>query len=91
MNEPDEYDLFLQTWEPGERLVHASLSQNLDDPFSRKRLFDDSTGSAPVARTPFSQGRRNRAHELGASNFITKPVDFDQLKQQLRGFASRSG
>jgi CheY-like chemotaxis protein len=35
--------------------------------------------------------RRNRAHELGASNFITKPVDFDQLKEQLRRFASRSG
>jgi CheY-like chemotaxis protein len=28
--------------------------------------------------------RRNRARELGASEFITKPVDFDQLKEQLR-------
>jgi CheY-like chemotaxis protein len=28
--------------------------------------------------------RRRRASELGASNFITKPVDFDQLKEQLR-------
>jgi CheY-like chemotaxis protein len=28
--------------------------------------------------------RRRRAHELGASDFISKPVDFDQLKEQLR-------
>jgi len=28
--------------------------------------------------------RRNRASELGASEFIPKPVDFDLLKEQLR-------
>jgi CheY-like chemotaxis protein len=28
--------------------------------------------------------RRRRAAEYGASKFITKPVDFDQLKEQLR-------
>ena len=28
--------------------------------------------------------RRRRARELGASEFIPKPVDFDQLKAQLR-------
>jgi CheY-like chemotaxis protein len=27
--------------------------------------------------------RRRRADELGAAAFLTKPVDFDQLKQQL--------
>ena len=27
--------------------------------------------------------RRHRASELGAFEFITKPVDFDQLKEQL--------
>jgi CheY-like chemotaxis protein len=27
--------------------------------------------------------RRQRAGELGAADFLTKPVDFDQLKQQL--------
>ena len=30
--------------------------------------------------------RRRRARELGASEFITKPVDFDQLREQLRRF-----
>ena len=28
--------------------------------------------------------RRRRAGELGAAEFVTKPVDFDLLKQQLR-------
>jgi CheY-like chemotaxis protein len=28
--------------------------------------------------------RRRRASELGAIEFITKPVDFDRLKEQLR-------
>ena len=28
--------------------------------------------------------RRRRARELGASEFISKPVDFDQFKEQLR-------
>jgi CheY-like chemotaxis protein len=28
--------------------------------------------------------RRRRASELGAAEFFTKPVDFDQLKEQLR-------
>ena len=28
--------------------------------------------------------RRRRANELGASEFLTKPVDFDRLTEQLR-------
>ena len=32
--------------------------------------------------------RRRRASELGAFEFITKPVDFDQLKVQLRQLTS---
>jgi CheY-like chemotaxis protein len=28
--------------------------------------------------------RKSRAQQLGASEFLTKPVDFDQLKTQLR-------
>jgi CheY-like chemotaxis protein len=34
--------------------------------------------------------RRRRAHELGAFEFITKPVDFDRLKEQLRQLPSAS-
>jgi DNA-binding NtrC family response regulator len=35
--------------------------------------------------------RRRRASEHGAAKFITKPVDFDFLKQQLRQFAAAAG
>jgi CheY-like chemotaxis protein len=34
--------------------------------------------------------RRRRAAELGAIEFITKPVDFDYLKEQLRQLPSAS-
>ena len=34
--------------------------------------------------------RRCRAEELGAIEFITKPVDFDRLKEQLRQLPSAS-
>jgi CheY-like chemotaxis protein len=34
--------------------------------------------------------RRRRAQELGAFEFITKPVDFDLLKEQLRQLPSAS-
>jgi CheY-like chemotaxis protein len=35
--------------------------------------------------------RRRRARELGAFEFITKPVDFDQLKEQLRQLPAAEG
>jgi len=35
--------------------------------------------------------RRRRASDLGATEFLTKPVDFDTLKAQLREFAASSG
>jgi len=35
--------------------------------------------------------RRRRARELGAFEFITKPVDFDHLKEQLRQLPAAAG
>ena len=35
-------------------------------------------------------GRRQRASELGAVEFVTKPVDFDQLKERLRQLPSNA-
>jgi CheY-like chemotaxis protein len=35
--------------------------------------------------------RRRRPAELGAVEFITKPVDFDQLKEQLRHLPAAAG
>jgi CheY-like chemotaxis protein len=35
--------------------------------------------------------RRHRARQLGACEFITKPVDFDELKAQLRRLPAAEG
>jgi CheY-like chemotaxis protein len=35
--------------------------------------------------------RRRRASDLGASNFLSKPVDFDLLKDQLRQLPGSAG
>jgi CheY-like chemotaxis protein len=35
--------------------------------------------------------RRRRGRELGAFEFLAKPVDFDHLKAQLRRLAAPSG
>ena len=34
--------------------------------------------------TAYGDDERRRAGELGAAEFLTKPVDFDRLKAQLR-------
>jgi len=35
--------------------------------------------------------RRRRASDLGAANFLSKPVDFDHLKEQLRQLPGAAG
>jgi hypothetical protein len=58
MDEPDDYEVFLETWEPSKLLVHTSLPQNLEDPFSRGRLLGDMTGEADVTRTSYQRGTK---------------------------------
>ncbi|ODT75265.1 MAG: hypothetical protein ABS76_34725 [Pelagibacterium sp. SCN 64-44] len=62
-DERDDYDVFLETWEPGEGLLHASLPQNLSDPFIRQRLLNDSSGNGPVSRTDFAPGYKTMEEE----------------------------
>jgi hypothetical protein len=76
----DEYDLFLRPWEPSERLIHASLSQNINDPYSRKRLLDDSTGTAPVKRAQFAGSQKVMADdELAARTPATKDAGISSI------------
>lgn len=37
------------------------------------------------------EDRRKRAFDSGAADFVTKPVDFDYLKERLRGLHASSG
>jgi hypothetical protein len=54
--EPNDYDVFLETWKPSERLLYAELSQNQADPIAQDRLLMDSTGAAPLERTAYAPG-----------------------------------
>lgn len=77
-SERDDYDVFLESWEPGEGLRHASMSQNLDDPLIRKRLLDDSTGNGPVARTEYAMGQK----VMDADELVVRAYDFFQQRQE---------
>jgi len=55
-SERDEYDVFLDNWEPSEMLRHATLESNLQDPLAQARLVDDSSGAAELTRTAFAPG-----------------------------------
>ena len=74
MSDPDEYDLFLQNWEPGELLRYSTLPQNLNDPVVRNRLFEDSTGNAPVERAEFNVGKK----AMGADELSARAYEFFQ-------------
>jgi len=73
-SEHDDYDVFLETWEPGEGLRHASLPQNLFDPFIRKRLLDDSNGNGQVARRMYAPGQKI----MDDDELIVRAYDFFQ-------------
>lgn len=82
--ERDPYDVFLDTWEPGERLRHATLSQNLGDRFVRQRLLEDSSGAAPLERTAFAVGPK----VMTGNELATRDPDFfvDRQKEWSAGF-----
>lgn len=52
----DEYDIFLDTWEPSELLNYVTLDSNLFDPLAEDRLKADEEGVGQVERTPYVQG-----------------------------------
>jgi CheY-like chemotaxis protein len=52
-----------------------------------KRRFPD----LPVMMITADDERRRRAADYGAAEFITKPVDFDQLRAQLRQLPAAAG
>lgn len=70
-DEQDDYEVFLDTWEPGERLRYATLPQNLADPVAQDRLLSDSTGAAPLTRTAFSPGLKVMDENEGEARLYT--------------------
>jgi hypothetical protein len=64
-SERDDFDVFLDTWEPGPILNYATLPPNLNDPMVRLRLLDDSTGVADLTRTANASGMKVIGDEEG--------------------------
>ncbi len=76
-NERDEYAIFLETWEPGEGLIHATLPQYINDGFNQARLFRDSSGDAPIDRASYVKG----AKVMCADELIIRGFEFFQQNQ----------
>ncbi|MCV0428668.1 MAG: hypothetical protein K5905_24695 [Roseibium sp.] len=76
--ERDDYDVFLDNWEPGEVLRHASLPQNLSDPLIKKRIFEDSGDNGQVARTTYSPGQKT----MDDDEISVRAYDFFQKKHK---------
>jgi hypothetical protein len=70
--ERDDYDIFLDTWQPSERLLLSTLPHNLSDPFTRQRLLADSTGAALAERAAFAPGPK----VMDGDEFAARASDF---------------
>lgn len=56
LTEPDDYEVFLETWEPSEFLNYANIPSNLNDPLISRRLLDNQSDETGVERTAFAPG-----------------------------------
>jgi hypothetical protein len=66
--------------------------QNLSDPFSRQRLFADSTGGAPVVRTPFAPGPKvMESDELIARSYDFFEATHAKWEAQFRDYVLTKG
>lgn len=53
----EEHDVYLEQWVPSERLIHATLSQHIEDPWLTQELFEGDGGDL-VQRTPWTGGTK---------------------------------
>lgn len=68
----DEYDVFLDDWEPGGLFHHATSAPYVNDPVVRQRLLEDSTGSSDAVRTPNVSGYKS----MGTEERIVRGLNF---------------
>jgi hypothetical protein len=92
MNESDEYEVFLETWKPSERLLHSSLPQNIHDPFSKKLMLEDSSGIAAAERARFVPGKKVMSNdELIARSFKFFEDQHDKWASHFREHVVHEG
>lgn len=92
MNERDDYDVYLETFQPSRLLLHASLPQNIDDPYSRGRLFADTNAEADVIRTPYKPGTKlMSAEEVAARGYHYFEKHQQKWSDSLRDYVTGRG
>lgn len=92
LDKRDEYDVFLETWEPSQMLIHASLPQNLEDPYSLDRLLTDTNGEADLTRTPFELDTKLMSAREAAARAIHYFDDHQQeWAEGMRDYATSRG
>lgn len=90
--ERDEYDIFLDTWQPSERLLLSTLPHNLSDPFTRQRLLADSSSAAAAERSAFAPGPKVMdADELAARAFDFFADQQSKWSEQFRDYVLGKG
>ena len=52
----DDYDVFLDNWQPGHLLKYATLESNLRDPLAFQRLLHSNSDTDDVPRTAYASG-----------------------------------
>ena len=74
--------------EPEPTVILTDINMPEMDGFALLREIAQLRPNLPVMMVTAygDEERRRRAKDLGAKDFITKPVDFDYLKEQLRQF-----
>lgn len=68
----DDYDVFLDTYEPSRQLRHATLDAYLNDPVMRQRLLDGGDDPEAIARTAWGPGTK----VMDAEESIARLADF---------------
>lgn len=69
-DEEISFEAWLETYQPSELAVHASMPENISDPWVRANLLADQTGAASLVRAPYAEGQKTMsAQELQERNF----------------------
>ena len=88
----DEYSVFLESWEPRERLEYACLAHNQSDPVVQHRLLIDSGAGDPLERATYEPGYKVMSRsELDARHYAFFEDHQDEWSGHLRDYLEERG
>lgn len=59
MYDDDDYEVWLESYEPGPLAKNAMLPHNISDPVAQMRMLNDFTGKASLERSTYSLGQKH--------------------------------